>query len=156
VIYTLAGSMLMLLGVLKLYPVLRPVRALQLRHDHLMAVKSAQARRGGFLALFAGFAVKCDVAGAHVAARCAHRGAHGGLGDLASILLRWALTIPAFSLPLLPDTAKDRGRFHRRRAVDHRHRLRRAGVLMQTDGRNSWPTPRLTTWASARWGHLLR
>jgi len=111
VLYTLAGSMLMLLGVLMLYFQYHD----QFGHysfdmTDLLAVKLSPGEAWWvFWALFAGFAVKVPMWPVHTWLPDAHTEAPtAGSVILASILLKMGTYgFLRFSVPLLPDTAKD-------------------------------------------------
>ena len=111
VIYTLAGSMLMLLGVLKLYfQYYDQFGHYSFDMTDLMAVKLSSGEAWWvFWALFAGFAVKVPMWPVHTWLPDAHTEAPtAGSVILASILLKMGTYgFLRFSLPLLPDTAKD-------------------------------------------------
>ena len=111
VIYTLAGSMLLLLGILKLYfQYYDQFGHYSFDMTDLLAVKlTAGEAWWVFWALFAGFAVKVPMWPVHTWLPDAHTEAPtAGSVILASILLKMGTYgFLRFSLPLLPDTAKD-------------------------------------------------
>ena len=111
VIYTLVGSMLMLLGVLKLYfQYYDQFGHYSFDMPDLMAVKLSSGEAWWvFWALFIGFAVKVPMWPVHTWLPDAHTEAPtAGSVVLASVLLKMGTYgLLRFSLPLLPDTAKD-------------------------------------------------
>jgi NADH-quinone oxidoreductase subunit M len=111
VIYTLVGSMLMLLGVLKLYfQYYDQFGHYSFDMTDLIAVKLSSGEAWWvFWALFIGFAVKVPMWPVHTWLPDAHTEAPtAGSVVLASVLLKMGTYgLLRFSLPLLPDTAKD-------------------------------------------------
>ena len=111
VIYTLIGSMLMLLGVLKLYfQYYDQFGHYSFDMTDLIAVKLSSGEAWWvFWALFIGFAVKVPMWPVHTWLPDAHTEAPtAGSVILASVLLKMGTYgLLRFSLPLLPDTAKD-------------------------------------------------
>ena len=111
VIYTLVGSMLMLLGVLKLYfQYYDQFGHYSFDMTDLIAVKLSSGEAWWvFWALFIGFAVKVPMWPVHTWLPDAHTEAPtAGSVILASVLLKMGTYgLLRFSLPLLPDTAKD-------------------------------------------------
>jgi len=111
VIYTLIGSMLMLLGVLKLYfQYYDQFGHYSFDMTDLIAVKLSSGEAWWvFWALFIGFAVKVPMWPVHTWLPDAHTEAPtAGSVVLASVLLKMGTYgLLRFSLPLLPDTAKD-------------------------------------------------
>ena len=111
IIYTLVGSVLMLLGILALY--FEYFNQFQMRSfdiSDLMRVQASPAMQWWiFWAFFVGFAVKVPMFPMHTWLPDAHTEAPtAGSVILASILLKMGTYgFLRFSLPLLPDAAKD-------------------------------------------------
>ena len=111
IIYTLVGSVLMLLGILALY--FEYFNQFQMRSfdiTDLMRVQASPAMQWWiFWAFFVGFAVKVPMFPMHTWLPDAHTEAPtAGSVILASILLKMGTYgFLRFSLPLLPDAAKD-------------------------------------------------
>lgn len=111
VIFTLAGSVLMLLGILALYA--EHYSQFQVLtfdiHDLMQTTVAPAAQWWIFWALFIGFAVKVPMFPLHTWLPDAHTEAPtAGSVILASILLKMGTYgLLRFSLPLLPEAAKD-------------------------------------------------
>ena len=131
-IYTLIGSVLMLLGILMLYfQYYTQFQAYSFDIADLMKINLPAVGWWVFWAFFLGFAVKVPMCPFHTWLPDAHVGsAHGGLrhsGQRAAedghVRLSALLAAAAARHRQEPD-----GDQHRRGAFDYRHRLRRAGV----------------------------
>ena len=134
VIYTLIGSVLMLLGILTLYfQHYTPVPDVLVRYrrpDEDQRFADAM-QWWVFWAFFVGFAVKVPMFPFHTWLPDAHTEAPtAGSVILASVLLKMGTYgFLRFSLPLLPDSAKNPTIINiDGDPLDHRHRLRRAGI----------------------------
>ena len=127
-LYTLAGSLLMLLAIMFMYWHSGHDRHRGAAEDRLRALR-AEVAMAGVLRLLRG--EDADVAGAHLAARRARRGADGGLGDPGGHPPEdGRLRLPALLAADVPGRVR-LFRAARLHAVDHRHHLhlaRRAGA----------------------------
>ena len=133
-IYTLIGSVLMFLGILTLY--YQHYTQFQAYSFDIADLMRTQLPAGMqwwvFWAFFVGFAVKVPMFPFHTWLPDAHTEAPtAGSVVLASVLLKMGTYgFLRFSLPLLPDIGQESARSSTSMAdaVDHRHRLRRAGL----------------------------
>ena len=129
-LYTLAGSVVMLLGILAIYFYAREasgVSTFDITGCHALAMP-ADRQKWIFLALFLGFAIKVPMFPFHTWLPDAHTDAPtAGSVILAAVLLKMGTYgFVRFSLPILPDASRAFVPMVAALSLD-RHRLRRAG-----------------------------